>query len=413
MKWLSQDIGTSAFNEANDISMDSNTLIVDVRDLVDKAGNDVKYINSKIDEALNLLQQKKRIIVCCDYGMSRSNSIAIGVLVKWLDISFESAVEMAKKVVDESGIKIEMLNTVYSALYGQDDHIGGNKSGIENICITGANGFLGKNLVSKLNTKYKLSCPNSKEIDLIGNIVELDLLIKRKEIDCIIHLANPKIFTNTSSIGDTLVMLKNVLDVCRTNKVKLIYLSGWEIYSGYRSTALLADESLHANPKGTYGETKWLCEILIRQYASNYGIDYKIVRSGPIYGAGAEKPKFIYNFIEKARKGAKITTHKYLNGSPSMDLMYVDDLMSFLMKCVQSDYIGDINIGTGISVSTLEVATIICELTGSESIIDQTQINDYSSNIIMNNHFARNKFSWNPEITFQTGIKKILENYEA
>ncbi len=248
---------------------------------------------------------------------------------------------------------------------------------------------------------------------MIENVVELDLLVKRKEIDCIIHLANPKIFTNSKSIGDTLVMLKNVLDVCRTNKVKLIYLSGWEIYSGYRSVNLVAGENLHANPKGTYGETKWLCELLIRQYSDTYGIGYQIVRSGPVYGVGAEKPKFIYNFIDKALKGERITTHKYLNGSPFMDLLYVDDLVSFLIKCIQSDREGDINIGSGTAVSTLEVAGAICELTGSNSIIDQVLINDYSANIIMDNRLAINTFAWTPEIKFRAGIARIVENYNA
>lgn len=413
MIWLNSDVGTSAFNEVAGNLPDINICIVDVRDLVDKAGNDVEYINLKISESLALLQQGKKIIICCDYGMSRSNSIGIGVLVKWLNISFDDAISMAKKVVDESGIKIEMLNTVYSALYDDEKGLNTGKLKIESICITGANGFLGRNLVMALGNQYRLSLPGSKEIDLIENIVGLDLLVKRKEVDCIIHLANPKIFTNTKSIGDTLVMLKNVLDVCRTNKVKLIYLSGWEIYSGYRSTNLVADEGLHSNPKGTYGETKWLCEILIRQYSIMYGIDYQIIRSGPVYGPGAEKPKFIYNFIDKALKGERITTHRYLNGSPSMDLLYVDDLVSFLVKCIRSYQSGEVNVGSGTSVSTPEVAAAICELTGSSSVIDQVQINDYSSNIIMDNRRAKNLFAWTPGVMFKEGIAIILENYKA
>ncbi len=84
MKWLNQDIATAAFNEVNHCLPDTNTSIVDVRDLVDKAGNDIDYIKSKIDESLVFLQQHKKIIICCDYGMSRSNSIGIGVL--WVQI---------------------------------------------------------------------------------------------------------------------------------------------------------------------------------------------------------------------------------------------------------------------------------------------------------------------------------------
>src|SRR5690349_13613809 len=152
MKWLSEEVGTAAFNDAGIQSLDSHdNVIVDVRDLVDKSGNDVKYVGSKIDEALAYLNEKKKVIICCDYGMSRSNSVAIGVLVKRLGIPFSEAVAMAKKVVDESGIKIEMLNTVFSALYDNPDQleITGEKN--DNILITGGNGFLGRNLYRNLS----------------------------------------------------------------------------------------------------------------------------------------------------------------------------------------------------------------------------------------------------------------------
>ena len=112
-------------------------------------------------------------------------------------------------------------------------------------------------------------------------------------------------------------MLKNVLDVCRANRVKLIYPSGWEVYSGYRSEKLLASEALPRLPKGPYGEAKYLSEIFIENHHRNHGINYAIIRSAPVYGGG-DRPKFIYNFIEKALRGDPILAHRYLNGPPSI-----------------------------------------------------------------------------------------------
>lgn len=412
MKWLHPNIATSAFDEATRSPLDPDTSIVDVRDLVDKAGNDTGYVNDKIEEALEHIKRKRRVIICCDYGMSRSNSIAIGVLVKWLNISFPDAVSIAKKSVEESDIKIEMLNTVYAALFGQNGADTSNKK-IGNICITGSNGFLGRNLARALSPGFQLSCPPSREINLKDDIVALDMLVKSSGIDCIVHLANPKIVTHTESMGDTLVMLKNVLDVCRTNQVKLVYLSGWEIYSGYRSATLLADEKLPPNPKGTYGETKWFCELLIKQYADIYGVDFQIIRSGPVYGVGAERPKFIFNFIDKARENRKIVTHKYVNGSPSLDLLHIDDLMTFMVKCIPSAFSGEINIGSGTIISTFEIARMIADLTASNSEIEQVQINDYSANIQMDNRNASNLFAWTPNVKVKKGLEEILQSYKV
>jgi UDP-glucuronate decarboxylase len=406
MRWLNENVATAAYNEVTAMPIPKDTLVLDVRDLVDKSGNDTAYINVKIEEGLKILAAGSKVIVCCDYGMSRSNSIAIGIIVKQSGMDFSSVVSMVKEKVDESGIKVEMLNTVYTALYGNQT----KKTGTKNVLITGGNGFLGKQVAEKLAHSFTIVSPGSKEIDLINDTISLDLLVKSKNIDTIIHLANPKIFTTNKSMGDTLVMLKNVLDVCRTNQLKLIFLSGWEIYSGYKSNGIQADEFLAPNAKGTYGETKWLCELLIKQYINNYGLACQIIRSGPVYGAYGEKPKFIFNFIDKAFKHADIVTHKYLNGFPGLDLLYIDDLISLIAKAVQSNFTGDLNVGSGSVISTYEIAKIICHKIGSNSRILFTEINDYAPNIIMNEGLANKLFGWEPTITIEAGLEAVINN---
>ncbi len=37
-------------------------------------------------------------------------------------------------------------------------------------------------------------------------------------------------------MGQTLAMLRNVIDVCVSNNIRLVYPSSWEIYSGYAGT---------------------------------------------------------------------------------------------------------------------------------------------------------------------------------
>lgn len=408
MRWLIDNVGTAAFNEVYKNELYKEVAILDVRDLVDKSGNNSSYVQSKIEECINLLKTSTKVIICCDYGMSRSNSIAVGVIAKWMNIDFHEAVKIVKSKVDESGIKIEMLNTVYNALNVSTDKISETK----NILITGGSGFLGKTLVNKLETTFNVDAPTSKEVDLINDSITLDLLVKKKSIDTIIHLANPKVFTTNKSVGDTLVMLKNILDICRTNNVKLIFLSGWEIYSGYKSLGLLANESLEPNPKGTYGETKWLCEELIKKYITNYNIRCQIVRSGPVYGLYGDKPKFIFNFINKALGNEKIITHKYLNGFPHLDLLYVDDLIELIIKICKANFIEDINVGSGKIYSTLDIAKMICKILNSKSEVSSIEVDDYAANIIMDNSKAKELFKWNTSLEIEDGLKKVISNYK-
>ena len=75
--------------------------VVDVRDLYDgrySIGNNNNNNNNtlqdyerKIDLAWDMMQKYGRAVICCVAGTSRSNAIAIGVLVKYFKMSFDEA----------------------------------------------------------------------------------------------------------------------------------------------------------------------------------------------------------------------------------------------------------------------------------------------------------------------------------
>ena len=56
-------------------------IIVDVRDLIDDAGNSVDEVGKKIELVANLLCSGHKVVVRCQAGMSRSNTIACAALL--------------------------------------------------------------------------------------------------------------------------------------------------------------------------------------------------------------------------------------------------------------------------------------------------------------------------------------------
>jgi UDP-glucuronate decarboxylase len=265
-------------------------------------------------------------------------------------------------------------------------------------------------LIPKIQTQHEIIAPERGAIDIFKGSVDLDLMVKEQGIDTIVHLANPRIYTSNQAMGETVVMLRNVLDVCQENNVKLVYPSSWEIYSGYRSHFLLASEVLPPVPKGPYGETKYLCEILLDQYRRRYGLDYVIVRSSPVYGAG-DKPKFIHNFMQKAIHNEEITAHKYLNGFPSLDLLYIDDVISAIAAVLEGNHDGAFNIGGGKGISTTEVAHLLVKIAGTNSPIKHREINDFVSNIVMDTSRARTELDWYPRISIQDGLSRLFSDF--
>lgn len=403
IRWINDHLGTAP---ASDPSITSDMVVLDVRDLVDKFGNSPTAVKEKIEQGVALMAQGKRVVVCCDYGISRSNAIAAGILSFFRGIKLEQAVKEVVQAVGVQEIKLEPLRSVRNAL--QEDE-GNTGDCTPRILITGGSGFVGRNLLRKLSNRFYVFAPSREEADIAMGALPLDLQVKEHRINCVVHLANPRVYTSNQAFGESLAMLRNVLDVCRENSIRLIYPSNWEVYSGYRTCGIVAGDGLPLFPKGPYGEMKMFCENLIHHHRTLYGLKCGILRSSSLYGEDGDRPKFIYNFMEKAKKNEPIRTHVYWNGAPKLDLLYVGDFVSALIAAIERDFAGTLNIGTGRSVSTREIAESIIHRTESGSSVDSVAVQDYVANITMDIAAAHEVLAWQPAITWEEGVDRLIE----
>jgi len=405
IRWITESLGTAAW-DGLDAPLGAH--ILDARDLLDKEGNAASMVKSKIDQALDRLRNGQKVIVCCDYGMSRSNAIAAGVLAAHEAVNFEQAVRRVIAATGEKAIKITVLSAVREALGGKSQSGSTKQSAGRRLLVTGASGFIGSSVTGKLQRNYEVIAPAHQEIDLLRDTIALDLLVKERGVDTLLHLGNPRVYTSNESMGMSLIMLKNVLDVCAENGLFLICFSSWEIYSGYMTRELKADETLAPRPGGTYGQAKLLCETLLHSYHDRYGVAYALLRSSPVYGPGSDRPKFIWNFLRKALLNEEIVAHRYLNGFPSLDLLYVDDLCAAILEAIQQRVQGAVNLGTAIGTSTTEIAQRIVERVGSHSVIRHHDISGYASNITMDISRASTMLGWRPGIDLAHGLENII-----
>ncbi|GBD04372.1 dTDP-4-dehydro-6-deoxyglucose reductase [bacterium HR19] len=411
IRWIKNYIGTASAKDIKRIQKEHpDIFILDVRVLLDGSGNSPKVIREKIDEGLKALQSGKKIVVVCDQGVSRSNSIAAGIISSFERISFDEALKIVYKETKETEIKIEVIESVREAVEGKKTE---KTSSFVRLAITGANGFIGKRLVQKLreNSKIDFFPITRNDLDLMKDKILLDIFIKENQINTLLHLANPKNYTSNSSLGETLTMLKNVLDVCSTNNVYLIYPSGWVIFSGYKGEELSVDENFAPKPKDTYSYTKFLAEQLVTHWYSD--IQYCILRICPVYGEGSDKPKFIWNFIEYASENKDIGVHRYKNGFPKLELIYVDDVCEAIIKVIEKKPKGVINIGSGKAVYVKEVAEKIIKLMNSKSKIYYIDVDDITSSITLDISKAKKILGWEPKIKIEEGLKKIIESIKS
>jgi len=404
--WINEFLGTAPAATAR---LKRGVVVLDVRDLVDKGGNDPERIWHKIAEGIEAIRRGERLVVCCDYGISRSNAIAAGILAKLRGTTVDQAARDIITATGEREIKIELLDIVRAVVEGPAQTAADNSG--RRVLLTGATGFIGKAVGAQLRqmNRVEVIAPSSRELNLISCRAELDMLVRSKGVDTVVHLANPRVYTSNLALGETLAMLRNVLEVCTHNGAWLLYPSSWEVYSGYPATRLRADESLPLHPSGPYGETKFLCETLIGHFRRAEGLKCALIRSSPVYGPGSDRPKFIYTFIEKARRDEPIVTHRYANGDPALDLLHVSDIAQAITKVVAVRFIGDLNIGTGTVSTTRQIAEWIVRWLTSGSTVHSVAIAREVANIAMDYGRAEQEIGWRPEIAVKDGLRALVE----
>ena len=403
IRWITEQLGTAPATEVADLP---DVSLVDVRDLVDKGGNSASAIRTKIDQGVQLLNEGRRTIVCCDYGISRSNAVAAGILAVYGGISFREAVRTVQQRTGETEIKLEPLQVVREAIESFSAPAAVSRP---TILMTGGSGFLGTAIRTRLANDVDIVCPPRSEIDILKGATQLDLLAEECGAQTIVHLANPRVYTSNVALGQTLSMLRNVLEVAAARRVRLIYLSGWEVFSGYVGE-LWVDETTPLLSKGPYGDAKLLSENLIENFERTHNLNCTIVRSSPVYGPGSDRPKFIYNFLDKARRGEAIVTHRYLNGDAALDLLHIDDLVGALGSLIRTTQTGTFHLGTGKLTSTFEIANYLTHAVASTSKVTSAEIEGHTAKIAMRSDKARAILGWQATVDVWNGLTDLVQS---
>ena len=265
IRWIVDGtLGTAAYSD----DLRAIATIVDVRELADRPGNDPHALRLKVEEGIAALNRGDRVIVTCDFGISRSNAIAAGILAKWQKQSLDWAVDETVARTQEPSIKLDVISAIRRAMFE-----GPASTDPGCVLVTGATGFLGYNLLAALSNKLEVFAPGRSEIDLLGAATQLERFCRDRRVGQILHLAHPRFFTTNEAMGQSLTMLKNLIDVCRVLEIRLILPSSRAVFSGYRSDGRWVGPDAVLRPKGVYGETKYLQEILVSTAVSNEEID--------------------------------------------------------------------------------------------------------------------------------------------
>jgi nucleoside-diphosphate-sugar epimerase len=147
-----------------------------------------------------------------------------------------------------------------------------------------------------------------------------------------------------------------------------------------------------------YIATKILDEYLVRLFYENYSMPYATIRLFNSYGPRQTPDYFVSAKITEALDTGKIFLHgRYVK----KDFVYIEDVVDAYIKVLESDFVGEMNIGSGVSTSLETVAKYI-----AKSLKADLSYADGNTGTSMQADVSRAKkvLNWEPRISLEKGL---------
>jgi UDP-glucose 4-epimerase len=266
---------------------------------------------------------------------------------------------------------------------------------MKNILITGASGFIAKNLVEVLLNhedfhliltdisnlfkypKYSINPPRLSKLD-VGDRAAVFDIFNHEKIDICIHLAAEVSVEDSIKYPDRTMMVNvngtlNVLDACVQNKVEnFIFASSAAVYGHPRSLPISEEHEL--KPISPYGTSKLIAEQHVSSYMRAKKIRKAIsLRIFNAYGEGqVGNLSVMAKFARKLSKG--LPPIIYGDGMQIRDFVSIKDVVNAILLSIRameesskiflSNSNCVFNIGTGVGTTIKDLCEEMIRLSG-------------------------------------------------
>lgn len=272
------------------------------------------------------------------------------------------------------------------------------------ILVTGVAGFIGFHLaqrllsqgrtvvgIDNLNDYYDVNLKQARldrikdkknfsfqKVDIIEE-PSLKDIFSDHDFDLILHMAaqagvryslsNPQSYIQSNLLG-----FANLLEACRSSKVKhLVYASSSSVYGANTKTPFsLQDKADH--PVSLYGATKKANELMAYSYSHLYKIPSTGLRFFTVYGPWGRPDMALFLFAEAILEGKPIDV--YNHGKMRRDFTFIDDVVESVVRISERIPTGNktqtapfalFNVGNSQPVALLEMIELLEEALGKST----------------------------------------------
>jgi nucleoside-diphosphate-sugar epimerase len=301
--------------------------------------------------------------------------------------------------------------------------------------VTGGSGFLGSHLCDLLRAhEWEVVAVDNFLTGNRGNVAQLAddagfTLVEHDVItgipvdgpvDAVLHLASPAsppeyLAHPIATLEVGAIGTRHALDLARANDARFLLASTSEIYGD--PLVHPQPESYFGNvnsvgPRAVYDEAKRYAEAITMSYHREFGVDTKIVRIFNTYGPrlSAADGRVVSNFLAQAMRDEPLTV--YGDGTQTRSFCFVSDEVDGLLRLLESDHVGPMNIGNPDEFTMLELAELVLELTGAASELRFEPLpTDDPKQRRPDISLAERVLDWHPRVDLRGGLARTHDWY--
>ena len=303
------------------------------------------------------------------------------------------------------------------------------------VLVTGGAGFLGSHLIDRLmkqghdvicldnfftghkrNIRHWMDNPY---FELIRHDITEPI---RLEVDQIYHLACPASpvhyqYNPVKTIKTNVLGTLNMLGLAKRVRARFLLASTSEVYG---------DPDVHPQPesyrgnvntigiRSCYDEGKRVAETLAFDYHRQNNVDIRVMRIFNTYGPRMfeNDGRVVSNFIVQALKGIPLTV--YGDGSQTRSFCYVADLIEGMMRLMNGEHLGPINIGNPGEYTILQLAETIQEMVNPDAELTFKPLpQDDPLQRQPDITKAKNLLGWEPKVNLKEGLEMTIEDFRS
>jgi len=301
------------------------------------------------------------------------------------------------------------------------------------ILVTGGAGFVGSHLVDRLmleghdlivvdnmftgRKQNLLQWIGHPHFTLLEHDVVEPLML---QVDQIYHLACPAspphyqynpIKTIKTSTEGTL----NMLGLAKRVRARILLTSTSEVYGDPEVHPQTEEYWGHVNPIGPracYDEGKRVAETMMYAYKEQAGVEVRVARIFNTFGERMHPNdgRVVSNFIIQALQSKPLTI--YGKGEQTRSFQYVQDLVDGLVKLMNGDYSGPVNLGNPEEYTITHFAEFIIKMTNSTSkIVFLGETRDDPNKRKPDISLAKKVIGWEPKVSVTEGLARTIEYF--